>query len=319
TSAITTSTNPWFTPGITFLTASRPELRVDNGQFVDYFARQPVFYAPAQTNPATPVPTAASLGWLTGDPRYAIMDRQFSASTPLPAPTAVINGKTYTYGNYQNPGVTNKSIYDWTKYNLLQANFSRLHASNYNVELEQQILPNLFFSAGWFRQDIDSVSNLTLNQLTGATLTVDTNRNMINGQPNPYFGLPYVPDGPGGTDTFYQPETDDNYRAQLAYELNFANHHNWTKWFGRHRVLGLWSEQDQRRANERWRLAFTAGDADGRLRYLPNPTLNNGFNLWNDQAFEREYYVAHPGGAQGRVTQGTGNWGNQGWNQPYVA
>lgn len=317
TGAITTATNPWFTPGITFLSGARPELRLINGQVIDYFQRQPVLYVPAWTNPATTVPTAASLGWVAQDPRYAILDRQFASSTNLPAPTATIDGRTYTYSSWNFPGVTNANIYDWREQNILQANFSRLRAGNYNLEIEQEILPNLYFNAGWFRQDIDSYENNTLSMLTGATVTVDNNTRMINGQANPLFGLAYVPDGPGGTDTFYHPETDDNYRAMLAYDLDFTKSDRIWKWLGRHRLLGLWSEQDVILRSERWRLAFVDGDADGKLRYLPNPLLNNGFNLWNDQAFERFYYLAKPGDPQGKVTMGSGFWGNQGWQSTY--
>lgn len=314
--ALTATTSPWFVPGITFDNISRPLLRLNNGSIVDYFQRQPVLYRPVQTNPEVAVPTAASLGWVPQDPRYAILDRQWTASTNQPIPTTTIGGKTYTYGSYQLPGVTDKSIYDWKKYNINQANFAKLRAGNYNAEIEQEILPNLFFNAGWLRQDIDSTENYTISQLTGATVTVDTNSKLINGQNNAYVGLPYISDST--PDTFYQPETDDNYRAMLAYDLDLSKESGWKKWLGHHRLLGLWSEQDVKGKVERWRLAFTGGDADGTLRYLPNTTLNNGYNLWNDHAFARNYYLSSPGNPQGVVTQSTGFFGNRGWDSAFT-
>ena len=319
TGALTTTTSPLFVPGLTFDDVTRPLRRIDNGAVIDMFQRQPQFYAPAQTNPATATPTAASLGWVQNDPRYLLLDRYWTASTALPNPTATVNGRTYTYGSYQNPGVTNKSVYDWTQYNTLQTNFARVRAANYNLELEQQILPNLFFNAGWLRQDIEEVSNYTVNQLQGATLGIDTNVNLIDGRKNPYFGLPFLYEGAGGgVDTFRSPQTDDNYRAMLAYELNFGTNKNWTRWLGNHRIFGLWTEQDSLRAIERWRMNFVGGDADATLRYVTNLNLP-GQQQATSTATMRHYYMAKPGDAQGRVTQSIGFYGNQGWNNRFTS
>jgi hypothetical protein len=317
--ALTTVTSPLFAPGIGFDDVTRPLRRLDNGAVVDFFARQPQFYAPAHTNPATATPTPAALGWVQNDPRLLFVDRFWSASAALPNPTASVNGRTFTYGSYQNAGVTDRSIYDWTEYNTLQTNFARVRAGNYNIDLEHQILPNLFFSAGWLRQDIDEANNYTLNQLQGATLSVDTNTRMINGQPNPYFGLPFISEGAGGgLDTFYAPETDDNYRAMLAYDLDLSQNRNWTRWFGRHRILGLWSQQDVRKAVERWRNNFVDGDADARLRYTTNLALP-GQQQALSTATMRKFYMASPGAPEGRVTHSIGFYGNQGWDQPFTS
>ncbi|MEY2881481.1 MAG: hypothetical protein RLZZ15_3861, partial [Verrucomicrobiota bacterium] len=196
--APSTLNTPLFVPGIQFEDTSRPLRLIDGGQSIAFFQRNPVFYAPAQTNPATATPTPATLGYTAGDPRFLILDRQWSSSINLPIPTTTLNGRPATYGSYQIPGVTNKSIYNWTKYNHLQTNFGHTRAANYNLEIEQQLLPNLFFSAGWLRQDVDGVDNYTMNQLTGATIQVDTNQKRIDGTPNPYFGIPFVSEGVGG-------------------------------------------------------------------------------------------------------------------------
>lgn len=315
----TVANNPLFVAGLTSDDVARPLRRIDNGAVVDFFARQPQFYAPAQTNPATATPTAASLGWTAGDSRFLIADRMWTASAALPIPTTTVNGRTFTYGSYQNAGVTNKSLYDWTEYNTLQTNFGKVKARNYNLEIEQQLLPNLFFTAGWLRQDIDDVSNYTINQLQGATLAIDTNVNLPNGQRNPYFGLPFIFEGAGGgLDTFFAPETDDNYRAMLAYDLNLQNRGGWMKWLGRHRILGLWQEQDVMRAVERWRMNFVAGDADGTLRYVANAAAP-GVATWSNTATMRHYYMASPGDPQARVTHSIGFYGNQGWQSPYTS
>ena len=308
-----------FVPGIQFEDTARPLRLIDNGRSIAFFQRNPVFYAPAQTNPATATPTPATLGYTAGDPRFLILDRQWSSSLNLPIPTTTINGRTFTYGSYQIPGVTNKSIYDWTKYNHLQTNFSQLRSANYNLEIEQQLLPNLFFSAGWLRQDIDGFDNYTMNQLTGATIQIDTNQKRIDGTANPYFGLPFVSEGVGGgVDTFYAPQTDDNYRAMLAYDLDLTKQGSILKWLGRHRLLGLGTKQNVSRAIERHRNNFVDGDADAKLRYVSNLALP-GQQLALNSALMRKYYLASPGGAQGVSTHSAGFYGNQGWNGPFTS
>jgi hypothetical protein len=324
-----TRVNPLFQPGMIFEDTTRPLRFIDNGTSIAYYQRQPVLYAPAQTNPATAVPTPASLGWVAQDARYAILDRQWSTSA-LNYPTTVLNRAFPTqvypvidgvaYAVYNNPAVTNKAIYDWTKYNHAQTNFSRTRASNYNIEIDQEILPNLFFNAGWLRQHIDDVSNNTMSQLTGATLSIDTKSTLINGTANPYFGLPMIGEGQGGgMDTWYTPETDDNYRAMLTYELDLTKQNKFLKWFGRHRLLGIWSRQDVKKATERWRNGFVDGDADAKLRYVPNFTIGNTSAALNPLTLERKYYMASPGDAQATVTHSAGFWGNQGWNEPFTS
>lgn len=319
TGALTNTASPLFLPGIQFDDVSRPVRYIDGGSPVLFFQRNPVLFPPAQTNPVTATPTPASLGWALNDPRYAIYERYYATSTNYPNPTATLNGRTYTYGSWQWAGVTNKSIYDWTKYNHAQTNFGDLRAGNYNVELEQQILPNLHFSAGWLRQDIDGIENYTMSQLTGATLQIDANVKLIDGRPNPYFGLPFVTEGTGGgIDTFYSPSTDDNFRAMLAYDLDLTKRGGLRAYLGRHRLLALWSRQESNRAVERWRMGFMDGDAEGRLRYVPNLSLP-GTALWSGTSTKRNYYLASPGGSQARVSQSAGFYGNQGWNQPLTS
>jgi hypothetical protein len=314
--AVTTLTSPLYIPGIQFDTPSRPNLRIDtDGDTIDYYQRQLQFYRTVWSNPQATLPTASSLGWAAGDPRYAILDRQWSSSVALPAPTTTLNGLPATYGAWQNPGVSNQSIYDWTRYNTLTANFGDTWAHNYNLELEQKITDNLYFSAGWFRQDINGWDNYTISQTTGATLQIDTNVKMPDGSANPYFGLPLLTDS--APDTFRSPERNDNYRAMLAYDLDLTKQDNFLKWLGRHRLLAMWSKQSIDRATERYRNGFDSGDADAKLRYLPN-NLISGWNLWNGSQINRSYYLANPGDPQGVVSSSLGRFGNKGWDTPYT-
>ncbi len=327
-----TTLNPQFVQGINFEDTGRPIRLINGGASVDFFQRNPlvagVNYPTAQTNPATATTSLAALGWVAQDPRYLLLDRQWSSSTysfpvavanpAFPTQTyAVVNGGLY--GNYQLPAVTNKAIYNWRKYNIAQTNFARTRSSNYNLELEQQITPDLFFSAGWLRQDIESTENYTMGQLTGNTISVDTNQKLPDGRVNPYFGLPFISEGVGGgLDTFYNPQTDDNYRAMLAYDLDLKKDHGFLSFLGRHRLLALWTGQDSKRAIERWRNGFVDGDADAKLRYITNLTLA-GQQKALSTALMRKYYLADPGQAQGVVTHASGFYGNQGFDRPVTS
>ena len=327
--AMGTATSPYYVPGLVALNTTQVLREINNGASVAFFQRSmPGFYIPAQTNPAGTLPTASSLGWVAQDPRFLLADRLYTSSNFWPAPIPLINGSNKTlvpstgvqtlnsYSTWNYADVTNKSIYDWTKYNTLQTNFARIKAANYNVEFEQQITPSLYFSAGWFRQDIDEVDNYTVNQLQGATLAVDTMKNNIDGTANPYFGLPYIMEGQGGgIDTFYNPQTDDNYRAMLMYDLDFTKNHNWTRWLGHHRLVGSYQEQDTKKATERWRNNYVGGDADATLRFTKNLTLSNQA-MWSNSTLYRNYYMANPGDPAGAVTHSSGFWGNQGWQGP---
>jgi hypothetical protein len=316
---LTNSLSPYYLPaGLGFDTGNTNTLeRFDNGTQIDYITRNIGFFAPAHTNPATATPTNGS--WLAGDQRFLVTDRNWTSSTTGIAPVLEQNGTIYTFSSYQAPGVTDQSIYDWTNHNLNQPNFGILKAGNYNIEIEQQIGENLFLSAGWYRQQIDAAENYTISQLQGNTLQVDTNINKLDGTPNPYYGLAFVPLGlGGGVDTFFSPETNDSTRVMAAYNLDFSKNSGWTKWFGRHRLLGLAAQHDVRRNRERWRLTYTDGDVEGKLRYTRNLTLD-GQAHWSAAAIRKAYYAASPGDPQGTVTQSLGFYGNPGWENPYVA
>jgi hypothetical protein len=318
--AMSTLTSPLYVPGIVALNTTQALRRIDNGTSIDFINRNmPGFFAPAQTNPVTAVPTATTLGWTVNDPRFLLADRLYTSSNFWPQPITTIGGTPYTYGSYNFPGVTNRSIYDWTKYNTLQTNWARIRASNYNLEFEQQITPSLYFTGGWFRQDIEELDNYTVNQLQGATLAVDTNVNNLDGTPNTYFGLPYIMEGQGGgVDTFYNPETDDSFRAMLVYDLDFTQNRNWTKWLGRHRLIGTWQEQDSLTTTERWRINYVGGDTDATLRFTRDLALPNQA-MWSNTTLYRNYYMGSPGGPQATATHSTGFWGNQGWQGPVTS
>lgn len=212
---------------------------------------------------------------------------------------------------YVLPGVTDKSIYDWEKVNILSMNFGEQEAETYNVELEQEIFTDLHLQLGWFRQEMEARSNYIIGQQTGAILFVDTNTHLANGQTNPYFGLPFIRDWE--SDTFTNPEENESLRATLAYDLDFRDNDNWTRWLGRHRLMGLWTEQDRTQYATRSR--FTAiPPSDPRYMNTNITTANYNYAANGRPVSNRFFYLGEIGGAAGVVTQDAGYWGNPGPN-----
>ncbi|HEY0966707.1 MAG TPA: TonB-dependent receptor plug domain-containing protein [Opitutaceae bacterium] len=139
---------------------------------------------------------------------------------------------------YQQPGVTDQSIYDWEEINFAAANYSKKKADVYQVELEQWLIKGqthqLAFQGGYLREEIDSLSRSFIGASDGAppVIQVDINEKLLDGTPNPYFLQPYF----GGSEmqTFRRPEENDNARATLAYQLDLTHEQGLLKWAGRH-------------------------------------------------------------------------------------
>lgn len=299
--------HPLYVRSLDWTDYSRPFLAVSNSQGV-YYGRQVYTgtvagYAP----PAIAARTPAD---------WALIERRTTQSSGFRFQPTIVNANgtlTNQVSGYIIPAVTDKSIYDWEKVNINSMNFGESEADTYNIELEQEVLPDLHLQLGWFYQEMDATSNYILGQQTGATLFVDTNTHLTNGEPNPYFGIPYVSDLE--SDTFTNPEENNNYRATLAYELDFTDNEGWTRWLGSHRLMGLWTEQDRKQFATRSRFASVP---PGDPRYL-NTTFTNAdyiyaFNNDSRAVSRRHFYLGSPGGEPGVVTEAAGFWGNPGPN-----
>ncbi|OAM91938.1 TonB-dependent receptor plug domain-containing protein [Termitidicoccus mucosus] len=213
-----------------------------------------------------------------------------------------VNGMfAYTY-----PGVTDSSVYDWRHVNTLQMNYGRQRNTTYNLELEQEIIPGLLhFSAGWFRQDFDSKTSYTVAQQNSAYLYVDTDMYTTTGELNPNFGKAYLQDY--DPDRYDHSITTDQYRAMLAFTPDFTKNKNWTKWLGRHQLLGLASYYDQEEQTLRRRLAYIGGDDLATIRYKNN-TTTAGWAYQSAATTIRRYYLSSDG--NGVVNQASGKIGS---------
>ncbi len=232
---------------------------------------------------------------------WEIQSRTWTSST--------FNDYDSNVSNFVAPPVSDKSIYDWTEYNTLAMNYGSKDANTANIEFEQEVVDNLYLRVGWFRQEYNDIQNYTVQQQTGATLFIDTNTHLITGEVNPNFGLPYLEDYL--PDTWLNENTNDNLRAQIAYELDLTEKDGWLKWAGKHNFLGLWSKQETK--NLRLRLRGTGVGGDGRfLPWNDLTTTGNWRYYGNSSRIKRSYYLASPGDDYATVTAGAPTH----WGQP---
>lgn len=259
----------------------RPVMAIEQGQILSFNMRQ-LWVVPATgVGPYTlnsPVRATKSQGPIT----------QTNVTPGIPA------GITFA-----QPGVTNKSIYDWDSINIISGNFGHDQARIYNLELEQEILPSLTVQAGWYYENYSSVVDYYISQQTGVTLYVDTNTVNLDGSANPNFGRPFIEIT--APDTFWQPQENMTGRLTAAYELDLSKKANWMSWLGNHRLMGLLQENNVRNESIRVRPYFSNNNA-----YSP-PVAD----VWAGNTFqnviERRFYV---GDTTGKVTKDPGLFPN---------
>ncbi len=157
------------------------------------------------------------------------------------------------------PGVTDQSLYDWESVNIVSSNVGSADATIKSLELDQQILPNLYLNLGYFEEEYEANNSYFIGQQTGATIEIDVNEVLLDGSANPNFLRPFIE--VREPDAFTQVEENSSWRATLAYEFDFTHSDNWTKHLGSHRAMGLVSSRSYDTAYYRWRQVVTSDNA----------------------------------------------------------
>jgi outer membrane receptor protein involved in Fe transport len=279
---------------------SRPVVMIDQG-------RELMFMQQHLSSTPNTAGTQAQFNY-TGQPVRATRSLGPISQINVP-PVGVAAGITFA-----EPGVSDKSIYDWERINIISGNHGRDKADIYNIELEQEILPNLHLQLGWYEEDFKSDVHYYISQQTGVTLYVDTDTVLLDGTPNPNFGRPYIE--VTSPDFFQHPENNSTARANLAYEFDFGKFDNWTRWFGRHRVMGLWQENEI----ERYQLRYRPHISGNTQLWNPMPMAGNppAPDFWSGNTtanvIERRFYV---GDNQTRVTQDPGLYPNGSYSHTF--
>jgi len=220
---------------------------------------------------------------------------------------------------YQVLGISNKALYDWTSINAVSADWNYDHASIYTASLEQEIIPNLYFRAGFNLQASDTFNRNIVNP---PSLQIDTNQNLLDGKVNPYYLSPFYQ--VTEPTIFRSPEYNESTQTQLTYDLNFkkiTGDRGIAKYFGDHKILAYYEGRKITTGTFRYReaiidpnhswltagaLNYTNGAALDRptYRYYVGPTGSLGFT---------KGYNAPKSGIEGTFNlnynnPSTGNW-----------
>ncbi|MEO7414393.1 MAG: TonB-dependent receptor plug domain-containing protein, partial [Opitutaceae bacterium] len=188
-------------------------------------------------------------------------------------------------------GVSSRDVYDYSSINLGAPNSLKDQVETYTVEVEQFLINTerhkLAAQFAWQREDADRSNANVVGQASATSasyyLYIDPNTKLLDGRTNPYFGRPYV--GVGQPVTSETPTERDSYRGQLAYILDFSNSNKWTKWVGRHQLLGYYEERKTKRFNYRFRDAMLtdnvvyapAGQPKGNQSGTASPTATRNY------------------------------------------
>jgi len=118
------------------------------------------------------------------------------------------------------PGVTDRSLYDWTEYNFMAPNLMEDDAKTYMVELEQFFMDNgqhlLAARAGYFRQEFERYNRDMIGN-NDAMIYIDVNEKRLDGTANPNFRRPYI--SSAWPVLFRVPATEETLSADLVYRL----------------------------------------------------------------------------------------------------
>jgi len=142
------------------------------------------------------------------------------------------------------PTISDKSMYDWSKYNLSAPNRLMDRTITTEVKLEQEIINTgrqlLVAQFTGMREDSQRYQRNLLGTANtegqSGQLEIDPNEKLLDGTPNPYFLRPFI-----ATDkprTSWLPSRWDTYRGQLAYQFDFSRENKWLKWLGREQLTG---------------------------------------------------------------------------------
>jgi len=270
---LSTSTSPYFVPSLTF--DSHTIEMYDQGVLQNTFKSGQNGFSIA--SPALATLTAA---------QALIMEDRISTSTNVPNPA--------NYAIWYQPGVSSKSIYDWSTVNIDSVDNTATRNKTYNLDLQQELFKGLNLDVGWFRQEVQQIIDAPLNQANASQLLVDTNAYLENGAPNPHVGQPFLTTYQG--DVFNVPEKNNNFRALLEYEYDFRDKPGILSWLGHHRIVGSFSQHDDITTTLRYRPSIVGGDPN----YLPTATALAAVNGYSypasSNAPEQWYYL---GGATG--------------------
>ncbi|MBL9188469.1 MAG: TonB-dependent receptor plug domain-containing protein [Opitutaceae bacterium] len=161
----------------------------------------------------------------------------------LESATDILRLRGTTLPLFTTPGISNRALYDWSSINYVAPNYNKDKADIYSITAEQFFLNTqrqiLAARVGWYFEDVDNYSRNFIGG-NSSILFIDVNERLLDGRPNPFFLRPYL--GASEPTIFNRPERNDNFRAEVAYQLDLTRERggfgNILRWLGKHRAAG---------------------------------------------------------------------------------
>lgn len=241
------------------------------------------------------------------DAQWAIFERNWLHTDTYKDPGGI--------GNWEPPTLngSHRDIYDWTRYNTNSPNYGDFDGDTYNVELDAKLFDWWYVRAGYFKQTAESEENFTLGQLNANRIFVDPNVNLVNGDPNPFFGQPFMEDSQ--PDTFEHTWDTTTLRLQSAITVDFSSRDDIFRWLGKHNFIQIVSRETWDTSSKRLRAMV----ASGPLPYLPNRDFTTPTNDWRwwvrGGRVIRQYYMGSEGNP-GKVTRSASPFGQPSYGGP---
>lgn len=197
--------------------------------------------------------------------------------------------------------VNAKSIYDWSALNIAAMNRLDEVVKTSLISVDQVLInsesQNLTAQVAWFREDSPTyVQDFPTGSSGSTTLTLDPNMRRLDGTPNPNFLRPMV--GITEVNIIKRPLTNDTYRAQLAYQVDFTHKKGLLRWLGSHSMAGFneYKHNEQRsyfyqlamKDNHSWLTAGTPRATTNRI--AGSTSVQDGASPTGSRSY-RFYYV----------------------------
>jgi outer membrane receptor protein involved in Fe transport len=233
--------------------------------------------------PGTPTTSSATLGAIGNEIMVQSAGNYAKYASSAPA------GQV-TYPLFKEPGISNSQLLNYQGINTRSDNLGEDKAQIYNVEIEQELADNLFLEAGYYREQFQSAQHNYLGANVGDIVQIDPNSRLINGSPNPYFGLPYMTIA-APLDQ-YLSDVNEQERISLAYTLDFTKHDNWTKWLGRHNLVYFYQHRENDTNTSQYREVVT--DAHS---WSTTTNIEGAANTTVQGGLDEKLYLATSGNA----------------------
>jgi outer membrane receptor protein involved in Fe transport len=211
--------------------------------------------------------------------------RYLQSSTELMKSIAVVGrtGKPL----FVFPGTSDKSIYDWSKYNAVSANRAVDQAKTATAEIEQILVNSpqnlVAVRIGAFQQKF-SRDAYTMIDNAESIIYVDVNEKLLDGRPNPFFKRPYIAASTPNID--FRPSNSAIFTADLAYQILPAKLPRWLSWIG----LQRFGAHAERNNTDTWAFNYIERAADPTSPWI-NPAVPLGNTFLGAQVIAKRYYV----------------------------